>query len=134
MTTPRPTETATTTQPIVQCQTCGVEFSRERLPEVCPICADHRQYLPADGVQRWQDPSDAPIELVEREPGLWGLVVHDGTGIGQQAKVVVTESGTVMVDVPASFTPEAAEQVRALGPMAAIIPSHPHMFLSLIHI
>lgn len=114
-------------QPVVQCVTCGVEHSRDQIPEVCAICADERQYVPAAG-QQWQEPSAARIELVEREPGLVGLVVHDGSGIGQQAKVVVTEQGTVMVDVPASITEVAVAEVRALGPMVAIIPSHPHMF------
>lgn len=114
----------------VQCATCGVEYDASSLPRTCPICADERQYLPPDGVQRWVDPSEstATVGLVEREPGLWGLRVHDGVGIGQQAKVVVTDEGCVMVDVPAAITDDAVRAVRNLGPMRAIIPTHPHMF------
>lgn len=116
--------------PIVQCAVCGVERDADDLPEVCPICADERQYQAADRHQkwvRWEDFSGR-LELVEREPGLWGIDVVGGVGIGQQAKIVVTEAGTVMVDVPAAITAEAVAAVRALGPMRAIIPTHPHMF------
>ena len=73
---------------VVQCRTCGVERHTAGLPELCPICADERQYPDPDG-QRWVDPGafDGRIALTEHEPGLWGLDVADGVGIGQQAKV-----------------------------------------------
>ena len=35
----------------LSCATCGVECGAER-PEVCPICADERQWVPATG-QAW---------------------------------------------------------------------------------
>lgn len=115
---------------IAQCALCGVERDGSSLPDLCPVCADERQYPPADGVQRWVDPAafTGRIDVVEREPGLWGLNVSDGVGIGQQAKVVVTDAGTVMFDAPAAITADAVDAVRALGPLRAIIPSHPHMF------
>lgn len=115
---------------VVQCRQCGVERDRAELPPACPICADERQYLLADGVQRWVEPADfgGRIALFEREPGLWGIDVQDGIGIGQQAKLVVTAAGSVMFDVPAAITEDAVAAVRALGPLRAIIPSHPHMF------
>jgi len=116
----------------IQCATCGVEHDPRSLPALCAICADERQYLPADGVQRWHDPAAAAgeerIEVAELEPGLHALRVHGGVGIGQEAKLIVTEHGTVMVDVPAAITPEAVAEVRAHGPLRAIVPSHPHMF------
>ncbi|PWH06238.1 hydrolase [Brachybacterium endophyticum] len=115
---------------VVQCATCGVEYDARRLPGACPICADERQYLPADGVQRWTRPleHDEDIEVVELEEGLHALRCADGVGIGQEAKVLVVDAGAVMVDVPAAITEEAVQAVRALGPVRAIIPSHPHMF------
>ncbi|MCW1806080.1 hydrolase [Brachybacterium squillarum] len=117
---------------MIQCATCGVEHDPAHLPEVCAICADERQHLPSDGVQRWHDPADrahsAAIEVVEREPGLHALRVVGGVGIGQEAKVIVTAHGTVMVEVPPAITDEAVAAVRALGPLRAIVPSHPHMF------
>lgn len=41
----------------VQCATCGVERA-EPLPEVCPICADERQFVPSDG-QQWTSPAES---------------------------------------------------------------------------
>lgn len=119
---------------VIQCRTCGVEYDESARGDLCPICADERQYVPEDGVQRWADPADfsGRIELTDLEPGLVGLDVHPGSGseigIGQQAKLIVTPHGTVMVDVPAAITAEAVSAVRELGPLRAIIPSHPHMF------
>ncbi len=115
---------------ITQCATCGVEYDAETLPSVCPVCADERQYLPPDGVQRWHQPAEAGagISVVEVEERLFTLRVDGGVGIGQEAKVLVTDHGSVMVDVPAAITAAAVEEVAKLGPMRAIIPSHPHMF------
>lgn len=120
---------------VLQCRVCGVEYDAAALPELCPICADERQYLAPDGRQHWvhpeefgADPQGGAIDLVELEPGLWGINVSRGVGIGQQAKVVVTDSGNVMVEVPAAITPEAVTAVDELGRMEAIVPSHPHMF------
>ncbi|MFD6054761.1 MBL fold metallo-hydrolase [Agromyces sp. NPDC060279] len=115
---------------VLQCAVCGVEYDPEALPEICPICADERQYLAADRRQHWVDPADfaGGIAVFETEPGLWSIAVDGGPGIDQQAKVIVTEAGNVMVEVPASSTERAVEAVRALGPLAAIIASHPHMY------
>lgn len=142
-------------EPLAQCETCGVESDLgrdaadcyicvdEREGAVrkrddmdgsggapCPICVDERQYLPADGRQRWADPGAFRGEIVvaEREQNLWVIDVAGGVGIGQQAKIVVTTGGNVMVDVPAAISDAAVAAVHALGPLAAIIPTHPHMF------
>lgn len=114
---------------VLQCATCGVERDPADLPAVCPICADERQYVGADG-QHWTDPASfaGSIALRELEPRLWGLEVTGGVGIGQLAKVIVTDAGAVMVDVPGAISAEAVAAVRALGEVKAIIPSHPHMF------
>lgn len=118
------------TRGILQCATCGVEYDAADHPDVCPICADERQYLPADGIQHWTDPSrySGPLDLVELEEGLFALRGVEGVGIGQEPNVLVTGHGNVMVEVPAAITDAAIGAVRALGPMRAIIPSHPHMF------
>lgn len=115
---------------VMQCTVCGVEYDASRLPALCPICVDERQYLSADRIQRWARPEDydGRISVVETEPGLFAIVVEDSPGIGQQAMVVVTEAGNVMVEVPASITAGAVAAVRALGPLRTIIASHPHMY------
>jgi len=116
------------------CATCGVEHADR--PEVCAICADERQYLPPGG-QRWTDlaataAAGASIEVTELEPRLWGLrVAPKVIGIGQQAKLVVTDDGAVLWDPLAHVDEAAVARIREVaGPagVVAIIPSHPHMF------
>lgn len=125
-----------TTDELVLCATCGVERTGE-LPKFCPICNDDRQYLPVDPgtgreVQHWstlgaERAAGRRIEFVELEPGLWGLT-SDGVGIGQQAKLVQTPAGNVLVDVPPHIDGSSVERVRELGGIAAIIATHPHMY------
>lgn len=113
-----------------QCRTCGVEHDAGDLPAVCPICVDERQYLAEDGRQHWVDPTEfeGRIDVIEREPGLISLVVEDAPGIGQHTMIVVTDAGNAMVEPPAAITEGAVAAVRALGPLRAIIASHPHMY------
>jgi hypothetical protein len=112
------------------CATCAVEHA-ERV-EVCAICADERQWVPADG-QRWttlDELTDAGCrtEIVEREPDLWGITSSPGVGIGQQAKLLRTVEGSLLFD-PIGFVDDAAvEVIRGLGPVVAIVASHPHMY------
>ena len=111
------------------CRTCAVEHAFR--PEVCAICADERQWLPAAG-QAWTtlDELAAGERVIMRqlEPDLFGLVSEPGVGIGQQAKLVRTPAGNLLWG-PLGFLDDAAvDAVRALGPVAAIAASHPHMF------
>ncbi|QCU79099.1 MBL fold metallo-hydrolase [Citricoccus sp. SGAir0253] len=116
----------------VLCATCGVEHDPAALPAVCAVCADDRQWVPADG-QRWTTLGElraggAAIRPAELEPGLWALPVRGGVGIGQHAKVLVTPAGNLMVDVPAYVDEAAVAAVAGLGGLAGIIASHPHMY------
>lgn len=115
---------------VVQCAVCGVERDSTVSPTTCPICADPRQYLAPDGVPHWVNPAEfaGQIELYELEPCLWALKVLDGVGIGQQAKIIVTDQGLVMVDAPCVFSAKAASKLAALGPLKAIMATHPHMY------
>ncbi len=116
------------------CATCGVEHASR--PAVCKICADERQWVPAEG-QRWTTLDElaaagASVELTELEPSLWGLhVVGAAVGIGQQAKLLVTPGGSLLWDPVAYADEAAAARVRSLAGDAgvvAIAASHPHMF------
>ena len=62
------------------------------------------------------------------EPGLWGISLTGAPGIGQQAKIIQTDKGNVMVEVPAAINKDAVDAVLKLGNVVAIVPSHPHMF------
>ncbi|MGN7704708.1 MBL fold metallo-hydrolase [Cellulosimicrobium sp. 22601] len=112
------------------CRTCAVEHAER--PDVCAICADERQWVPATG-QAWTTLAELAaagerLVLEELEPDLFGLSSEPSVGIGQQAKVVRTPAGNLLWDPPGYVDDDAVEQVRALGPVVAIAASHPHMF------
>lgn len=114
-----------------QCATCGVERA-EPLPEVCPICADERQFVPRTG-QRWTSPAEsrsrgARLELTDLEPRVVGVTQHDCPGIPQKPVLIRTDHGNVLVEVPNFINDDIVAQVRELGGIAAIIASHPHMY------
>ncbi|MCL1869888.1 MAG: hydrolase [Promicromonosporaceae bacterium] len=116
------------------CATCGVEHADR--PAVCAVCADERQWVPADG-QRWTTLDEltaggATVEAGELEPGLWGLTIAGASvGIGQQAKLLVTPQGSLLWDPLAYASDDAAALVRSIAGapgVVAIVASHPHMF------
>lgn len=115
------------------CATCGVERAGAPLPgDVCPICADERQYVPVDG-QRWTTLDELQTQghrLASREiePGLIGLHTEPRVGIGQESLLVVTDAGCLLWDPPAYLDEAAVSLVRAHGPVLAVAASHPHMF------
>ncbi len=115
------------------CATCAVETDGPRTPEqVCPICADERQYLPPGG-QRWTSVEELiadghRVDWFEVEDRLLGLRAEPQVGIGQQAMLVRGSAGNLLWDPPGLITDEAVEQVRGLGPVLAVAASHPHMF------
>jgi hypothetical protein len=117
------------TEPLI-CRTCAVEHA-EPTP-VCAICADERQWVPAEG-QLWTTLSEYASAghqtlITELEPDLFGLTVVPEVGIGQQSHLVCTPAGCVLWD-PVGFLDDAAvDRIRRLGGLCAVIASHPHMF------
>jgi hypothetical protein len=115
------------------CETCGVQHAdTARPPEVCAICADERQYVPAGG-QRWTSLAELArrgyaTELRELEPDLVGLGVAPQLGIGQRALVVRGPAGCLLWDPPGYLDQAAVERVAALGGLAAVAASHPHFY------
>ena len=112
------------------CATCAVE-SAEQL-DVCPICADERQWVPASG-QRWTTLEELReqgyrAQIEELEPDLFAVTSSPSAGIGQQSKLLVTPEGSLLWD-PIGFLDDAVvERILALGPVRAITASHPHMY------
>ena len=77
------------------CATCAVESAEQ--PDVCAICADERQWVPASG-QRWTTLEELRAQgyraqLEELEPDLYAITSSPGAGIGQQSKLLVTAGG-----------------------------------------
>jgi hypothetical protein len=115
------------------CATCAVEQPSDRpLPEVCPICADERQYVPSGG-QRWTTLDELAADgcrgtLTELEPGIVAVATEPDVGIGQHALLVATPAGNLLWE-PTGYVDDAlAEQVEQAGGVAAVASSHPHMF------
>jgi hypothetical protein len=112
------------------CSTCAVEHAEA--VEVCAICADERQWVPADG-QSWTSLEELAaaghaVRVRELEPDLYGITVEPKLGIGQQAHLVRTPAGNVIWDMVGYVDEDAVRQVRELGDVAAIVASHPHMY------
>src|SRR5579862_3711469 len=112
------------------CETCGVEHAEAA--GVCAICADERQWVPADG-QKWATleqlaQAGRRVHVPELEPGLFGITVEPKVGIGQQTHLVCTAAGNLLWDPVGYLDDETVARVRELGDVAAIAASHPHMF------
>jgi glyoxylase-like metal-dependent hydrolase (beta-lactamase superfamily II) len=112
------------------CATCAVEHAEK--VDVCAICADERQWVPADG-QHWTTldelaASGYETTVAELEPGLYGITSDPKAGIGQQAKLLCTPEGNLLWDPLGYLDEDAVARVRELGGVVAIAASHPHMF------
>ncbi|MFD7154894.1 MBL fold metallo-hydrolase [Kribbella sp. NPDC059898] len=110
------------------CATCAVEHSEQ--VEVCAICADERQWVPADG-QHWttlDELAGTEVTIDEVEPGLYGIRSKPPVGIGQQSMLLTTTAGNLLWDPIGYVDDDAVRRVRELGEVVAIIASHPHMY------
>ncbi|HYH33215.1 MAG TPA: MBL fold metallo-hydrolase [Pseudonocardia sp.] len=112
------------------CRTCAVEH--DAAAEICAICADERQWMPAEG-QLWTTAAELAaaghrVQLREVESDLYGITVDPKFGIGQRSHLVRTPQGNLLWDVVGHVDEDAARRVRELGEVAAIVASHPHHF------
>lgn len=103
----------------------------DRPPRRCEICEDERQYVPAGG-QRWTTQTELAAEghrceVTELEENLYAVTACPNVGIGQRGLLVRTGSGNLLWEPPGFLDQDAVDQVRALGGIAAISASHPHL-------
>jgi hypothetical protein len=115
---------------VTLCRTCAVEHADPT--GTCRICADERQWVPAEG-QLWVTLGELAtagrhIDIAEAEPDLFTLHPAPGVGIGQTAKLVRTPAGMLLWDPPGYIDDDAVARVRELGTVTAIVASHPHMY------
>ncbi|SEE73444.1 hydrolase [Ruania alba] len=113
------------------CATCAVEYD-EPTPEVCPICADERQWVPRDG-QRWTSLTElreagTRLTWAETELDVHGISTRDAVGIGQTAQLVRTSHGSLLWDPPGYLDADGVARLREHSPVLAVAASHPHMF------
>jgi len=96
------------------------------------ICADERQWVPADG-QKWATLEDLAragrrVHVTELEPDLFGITVEPKVGIGQRSHLVRTPAGNLLWDPVGYLDDDAVSRLQELGDVIAIAASHPHMF------
>lgn len=119
--------------PVWTCRTCAVEQpDTSEPPSACAICSDERQYVRPTG-QRWTTTAELTAEgsdgsVDEVEPGLHGITVAPKVGIGQRALLVRTAAGNLLWDPTGYVDDDLEAAVRAVGGVAAVAASHPHMF------
>ena len=112
------------------CATCAVEHA-ERV-EVCAICADERQWVPAEG-QQWTTLEELAAEgrgsrWPSSSPTCSGSRPRRRPGSGRRPSWCARRRGTCSGIRSGSSTTEGVARVRELGGAAAIVASHPHMF------
>ena len=115
----------------ILCRTCGNAYPiNDDLPDVCPICADDRQYLLDDG-QVWLRSSDIigdhTFAFEEPEPGLTRIKITPAIGIGHQPLLVSTDGGNLLWDPSGYVDGELLQAVADRGGVAAVSVSHPHL-------
>jgi glyoxylase-like metal-dependent hydrolase (beta-lactamase superfamily II) len=115
------------------CATCGNHYPEAaEPPDVCVICADERQWVPATG-QHWTTLAELRAaghraDVREVEPGLLGIGADPPFAIGQRSLLIRTGEGNLLWD-PSGFIDDSAIQaVRDAGRLRAVTASHPHFY------
>ena len=118
------------------CVTCGIQFgASETPPDSCPICEDERQYVNPNG-QSWTTLTELRRNhhnfFKTLEPNLIGIHTAPQVAIGQQALLVQTPAGNVLWDCTPLLDETSIAAVEALGGIAAIAVSHPHLCSTIV--
>ena len=123
------------------CVTCGTQFAAsEAPPEICPICADERQFVGWAG-QEWTTLEELQarhrVVLQDEGDGLLGIGAEPRFAIGQRALLVPAEvrdaSGkNVLWDCISLIDAATVRVVEAQGGLSAIAISHPHYYSSMV--
>ena len=114
------------------CLACAIEHpDTDEPPAGCEICSDERQFVPASG-QAWTTQAELVrlghrTRLEQLEPDLFGLTVEPELGIGQRGLLLRTAAGNLLWEPPGLVDDAAVAAVRALGGLAGVSASHPHL-------
>jgi len=124
------------TMPAFLCSTCGAQFPPSDAPlELCPICSDERQYVPASG-QSWTTLDRLRTTHANKfrrlAPGLLTIETTPAFAIGQRAFLVQTPAGNVLWECLALVDDATIEVIKALGGVSAIAISHPHYYTTMV--
>jgi glyoxylase-like metal-dependent hydrolase (beta-lactamase superfamily II) len=123
------------------CVTCGVQLAEcERPPEVCPVCADERQFVGWGG-QRWTTlealRGGHRLAVRDEGDGLLGIGSEPRFAIGQRALLVPATPNdargrNLLWDCISLIDDAAARVVEAAGGLGGIAISHPHFYSSMV--
>ena len=114
------------------CTACGTEFPPNgKLPELCPICNDDRQYIP-EGGQAWTSFNELSdnygVSSRKINSGLYELMMTPLFAIGQRALLVTAPEGNILWDCIPLLNEPAIEFIKSKGGIRAIAFSHPHFY------
>lgn len=114
------------------CTTCCVEYpASAEPPAACPICQDERQYVNPGG-QSWTRMAEIAttrhVDWRELGPGLFGIGVTPGIGIGQR----MLFAGGVLWDCVPLVDDAVVEKLKAAGGVRAMAISHPHFYAAMV--
>ncbi|RWX75034.1 MBL fold metallo-hydrolase [Neorhizobium lilium] len=116
------------------CCACGTSFEAGVAPEICPICMDGRQYVPASG-QAWTSPEQLAQShrnsWQQIEPGLLAIQTVPSFAINQRALLLRTPTGNILWDCVALLDDATKLLIAGLGGLSAIAISHPHYYTTM---
>ena len=119
------------------CTNCGFWQVYFASPPSCPVCADARNDLPADG---WDFRSEAEIGAThsgswkEYAPNLWGYKTHPNLGLAGTGWLIVRPEGNIAFEAAPYYTPPMLEHIRALGGIRYLAASHAHGYGALFQL
>jgi len=112
------------------CQTCGTRYAGI-VPEICKICADDRQYIPATG-QHWISYNELrknrSIRFGNLLPDVYDLRITPAFGIAQKAHIICTPGGNLLWDCLPFVDEPTIAFIKSIGGLKAIAISHPHYY------
>lgn len=116
------------------CITCGTQYDVEHAPDICPVCADERQWVRWQG-QAWTDLpglQQSHSFRIADDHGVLGFDITPSFAIGQRALLVETPAGNILWDCVALLDGEAVSAIRDRGGLAGIAISHPHYYTTML--
>ena len=114
------------------CATCGTQFPPAApLTQLCPVCADDRQYIGPNG-QQWVSTADINARhsvLVKKiNDQLYDLRLVPSFAIGQRAFLIIAPGGNILWDCIPLLNAPVEAFIKSKGGLKAIVFSHPHYY------
>jgi hypothetical protein len=113
------------------CATCGTHYSASDHYDLCPICADDRQYIP-EGGQRWTLPEELAgkhsVRTHRLHENVYELEIAPAFAIAQRAFLILSPQGNILWDCIPLLNEPTVEFIKAHGGLRAIAFSHPHYY------